>query len=118
MKIIYGAKLKRNTEEVKAYFIDQKLFGTEVTYESIQYLTKVLRKASEQVFPMAFEALNWINKLYSVASKKTPKPESFSWTTPNLDYIHLKKATYSIFLLATTNNKHKCTTIKTKKQFQ
>ena len=92
MKIIYGAKLKRNTEEVKAYFIDQKLFGTEGEYESIQYLTKVLRKASEQVFPMAFEALNWIKKLYSVASKKTPKPDSFSWTTPNLDYIHLKKA--------------------------
>ncbi len=41
---------------------------------------------------MAFEALNWINKLYLVASKKTPKPDSFSWTTPNLDYIHLKKA--------------------------
>ena len=92
MKIIYGARLKRNTEEVKAYFIDQKLFGTEVEYESIQDLTKVLRKASEQVFPMAFEALNWINKLNSAASKKTPKPESFSWTTPNLDYIHLKKA--------------------------
>ncbi len=54
MKIIYGAKLKRNTEEVKAYFVKQKLFGTKVDYKSIQYLTKVLRKAGEKVFPMAF----------------------------------------------------------------
>ena len=41
---------------------------------------------------MAFEALDWIKELYSLAQKKTPNPDSFSWVTPNLDKINLEKA--------------------------
>ncbi len=92
MKIIYGAKPRTNLLEVRAYFAKKKLFPKVIDYSSLEYITKLLRESSKQVFPMAFEALDWIKELYSLAQKKTPNPDSFSWVTPNLDKINLKKA--------------------------
>ena len=92
MKKVYGAKQRTNEREIKNYFIDRKLFPKTIDYTSIKYLTEVLRDASEEVFPMAFAALDWIQDLYSIAQKKKPSPDSFTWTTPNLDSIDLKKA--------------------------
>lgn len=92
MKKVYGAKQRTNERDIKNYFIDKNLFPKTIDYSSIKYLTEVLRDASEEVFPMAFAALDWIQDLYSIAQKKKPSPESFTWTTPNLDSIDLKKA--------------------------
>ena len=55
----------------------------------MSYLCKVLEEASREVFPMAFEALDWIKKLYRAAQKNGNT--SFTWNTPSLDSINLLK---------------------------
>ena len=89
MKVIYGATLQTNRREIKEYFIAKGLFPNKIDYQAVSDICSILREASQQVFPMAFEALDWIKDLYRIAQKNGNT--SFSWNTPNLDSINLLK---------------------------
>jgi DNA-directed RNA polymerase len=102
MKKVYGAVWSTNEREVREYFRDKKVFPKTIDHECTKYLTDVLRDASEEVFPMAFAALDWIQNLYSTAQKKKPSPDSYTWTTPNLDSIDLKKADLKVKRIETS----------------
>ena len=96
MKTVYGAAWSTNESEIREEFRKKKLFPKTIDYAATKYLTTELRKAAKEVFPMAYEALDWIKKLYTVAQKKKPSPDSFSWMTPNVDSIDLKKVEQKI----------------------
>jgi hypothetical protein len=102
MKKVYGAVWSTNEREVREYFREKKVFPKTIDHECTKYLTDVLRDASEEVFPMAFAALDWIQNLYSTAQKKKPSPDSYTWTTPNLDSIDLKKADLKVKRIETS----------------
>jgi DNA-directed RNA polymerase len=87
MKVLYGATDSRNRTDVKMVLIDDGLFPDKVDYKGVIQLTKLLRVASQSVFPKAFEALDWLRDLYNLAKKNGSK--SLRWTTPNDDSIHL-----------------------------
>ena len=63
-----------------------------INKEALSQITNVLRDASKEVFPMAFQALTWIKKLIKAGQENGST--SFTWTTPNLDSIHLNKVEY------------------------
>ena len=52
-------------------------------------LTTLITNASKQVFPAAYEALNWLKRLAKQAHKDGQ--QSLMWTTPTNDQIHLTK---------------------------
>ena len=49
-------------------------------------MTDILQKASKQVFPAAFETLDWLKKLCTLATENGGT--SLSWETPCGDLIH------------------------------
>ena len=87
MKKLYGASLQTNRTDVKLALIEDGLYPNPFHYEEVNRLTKILTIASEVVFPKAFEALDWLQKLFKEAKKNGNL--SFTWTTPNEDSIHL-----------------------------
>jgi DNA-directed RNA polymerase len=101
MKKIYGASLQTNRADVKAALIEDGLYPAPFSYAEANQLTKLLTVASEIVFPRAFEALDWILKLYKAAVKNGS--ESFTWETPTYDSIHLIEQSSDTVLVRTTH---------------
>ena len=87
MKKLYGASLQTNRTDVKLALIDDGYYPDPFNYKDVNKLTTLLTVASELVFPKAFEALSWIQKLYKEAKKNGSS--SLTWTTPNEESIHL-----------------------------
>ena len=92
MKKVYGAAYGTNRYEIKEEFIKQGKYPNPINKEALSQITNVLRDASKEVFPMAFQALTWIKKLIKAGQENGST--SFTWTTPNLDSIHLNKVEY------------------------
>ncbi len=87
MKLLYNASLRTNRNDVRDFFIEQRLYPDTIDNKEINRITDFLRIASRSVFPMAFEALEWIQKLFKEA--KENGTQSFKWTTPTQDLIEL-----------------------------
>ena len=66
MKVIYGATFQTNRREINEYFIDEGLFPNKIDYQAVSDICSILREASKEVFPMAFEAFDWIKDLYRI----------------------------------------------------
>jgi len=101
MKKLYGASLQTNRTDVRLALIEDGLYPHPFTYEEVNKLTTVLTVASEIVFPKAFQALDWIQKLFKEAKKNGNV--SFSWTTPNEDSIHLIENTVKTIDIRTSH---------------
>jgi DNA-directed RNA polymerase len=101
MKKIYGASLQTNRADVKAALIEDGFYPAPFSYKEANKLTTLLTVASEVVFPKAFEALDWILKLYKAAKKNGS--ESFSWETPTYDSIHLIEQNSDTVLVTTSH---------------
>jgi DNA-directed RNA polymerase len=89
MKVVYGTKEWSNKNEIREYFIEKGLYKNELDHNDVERITKLLRRASKIVFPMAFEALDWIKNLYKKSIENGN--QSLTWKTPNLDSINLFK---------------------------
>ncbi len=88
MKAIYGASTQTYRYDIKEFFQKRGLFPETINYTPhIPYLTTVLEEASRQVFPIAFETLTWLKKLWKIA--KGNGSSAAIWTTPNNDLIHI-----------------------------
>jgi len=59
-----------------------------IHYSDTSHLTTIIRKASRMVFPMAFEALDYLSKVFKAAVKKAPS--RIYWTVPTGDTIHVQ----------------------------
>ena len=87
MKALYGASQQTNREDIKEYFRKEGLYPDTITFKDVCAITKLLRTASKHVFPSAFQALDWMTKLFNKA--KANGSESLIWRTPNNDSIEL-----------------------------
>ena len=89
MTVVYGATTQSQKREIKEHFIDKGLYPSKIDQQAVSYICTILREAAREVFPMAFEAMDWIKDLYRIAQKNGNT--SFTWRTPNLDSINLLK---------------------------
>ena len=102
MKAIYGASSQTYRYDIKEFFQKRGLFPETINYTPhIPYLTTVLEEASRQVFPMAFETLTWLKKLWKIA--KSNGSSAAIWTTPNNDLIHIYKKKVDVIEVKTTH---------------
>ena len=102
MKLIYNASLKTNRHDVREYFIDQKLYPDIVDNKAVYKITDLIREASRTVFPMAFEALEWLQRLCDQAKKNGS--EALVWITPTQDLIELVKFNYMKKVIRTSHH--------------
>ena len=89
MTVVYGATTQSQKRDIKQHFMDKGLYPSKIDKQAVSYICTILREAAREVFPMAFEAMDWIKDLYRIAQKNGNT--SFTWTTPNLDSINLLK---------------------------
>jgi len=102
MKAIYGTSQSTYRYDIKEFFKSQGLFPDTINYTPhILYLTTVLEEASRQVFPMAFETLDWFKKLCKEAQKNGSS--ALIWTTPNQELIHIYKKKVDVIEVKTTH---------------
>ena len=92
MKILYNASPRTNREDVRTEFVKQGLYPNPLDDKTITRITKLIVDASRAVFPMAFEAKEWIQKLCKIA--KENGSQALLWTTPTQDSIELIKFNY------------------------
>ena len=86
MIAIYGGSYRTNRDDVIEALRKEGLFPDPITWEDTAVMTDLLTKASKQVFPAAFETLEWLRKLAAAAIKADAT--AFSWNTPTGDLIH------------------------------
>ena len=94
MTAIYGAKewsFKKKIEDALLKAIENgELLDDEMpTNAVLSDLANLIYKATKQVFPAAFQALDWLRKLAKAAHEKGS--QSLAWETPTNDSIHLVK---------------------------
>ncbi len=92
MVMLYGAKFITVRDRVKAALMDVDLYPSVLGKEDLSAITRLVQAASAEVFPAAFEALEWLAKLAGIAVRNG-KTE-FEWSTPSGDTIRLREFTY------------------------
>tara|TARA_Y100001963_G_scaffold143442_1_gene214343 strand:+ start:103 stop:1311 length:1209 start_codon:yes stop_codon:yes gene_type:complete len=102
MKLLYNASLRTNRTDVREHFIKEGLYPDELDNSSINKLTSLIREASRAVFPMAFEALEWIQDLYKLS--KLNGSNSITWSTPTQDLIELIEFKYHTKTIRTSHH--------------
>ena len=100
MTRIYGSTDWKNKYKIKDHFIKEGTFGKEIQWEDVEQIYKLIDRASEQLFPMAFEALRFIKKLGDQVEKN--KGKSFTWKTPTGDSIHINKVSQATTVIKTS----------------
>ncbi len=88
MTRIYNSSLLTNRKDIKKFYRKEGLYPGTLDEQAINTITDALRDACREVFPAAFESLDWLQKLFNVWSKNQSH-QNFKWTTPNNDVIHL-----------------------------
>ena len=100
MVSLYNGSFKTIREKIVEALKDE---GVEINWEKDQYtrynteyqihyqdtaeLTRIVLAASKTVFPMAFEALTWLQKVFKQAVEANPR--NVKWTVPTGDLIHV-----------------------------
>ena len=102
MKLLYNASLRTNRSDVREFFLSNGLYPSELDNKQINKLTDFIREASRSVFPMAFEALEWIQKLYKLT--KLNGSSSLVWNTPTQDQIELIEFKYQTKTIRTSHH--------------
>lgn len=87
MVSIYGGSASTNRKNIIQAYTELGMYPDPIGYQDANQIEMVLRKASKQVFPMAFEALDWLKKLSKQAFKNGSA--DLKWNTPTNDLIHL-----------------------------
>ena len=93
MIAIYGGSFQTNREDVITALRKEGLFPDPISWEDTAVMTNLLKEASKQVFPAAFETLAWLKKLAETAINAGTT--AFSWTTPTGDLIHHAEYKYA-----------------------
>ena len=109
MVMLYGAKFITVRDRVKAALMDVPCGsgGTETLYpsvlgkEDLSSMTRLVQAASAEVFPAAFEALEWLAKLAKIAVQNGST--EFEWTTPSDDIIRLREYKYKSIDIRTSH---------------
>ena len=86
MLSVYGGSFYSISQDIKSALADEKVYPDS---NSLSRLTKLILNASKQVFPAAYEALDWLKNLAKSAHKN--ESESLMWGTPTKDIIHCIK---------------------------
>jgi len=93
MIAIYGGSYRTNRDDVVEALRKEGLYPDPISWEDTKTITNLLTKASKQVFPAAFETLEWLRKLASAAIKADAT--AFCWGTPTGDLIHHAEYEYA-----------------------
>ena len=86
MIAIYGGSYRTNRGDIVDALRKLGSYPDTVSWEDTKVMTDILQKASKQVFPAAFETLDWLKKLCTLAIENGAT--SLSWETPCGDLIH------------------------------
>ena len=93
MIAIYGGSYRTNRDDVVEALRKEGLYTDPISWEDTKAITDLLTVASKQVFPAAFETLEWLRKLAAAAIKADAT--GFSWRTPTGDLIHHAEYDYA-----------------------
>ena len=93
MIAIYGGSFQTNREDVITALRKESLFPDPISWEDTAVMTNLLKEASKQVFPAAFETLAWLKRLAETAINAGTT--AFRWTTPTGDLIHHAEYKYA-----------------------
>lgn len=83
MLSIYGGSFLTIRDRIKEYFEEKNI---PIEKESLKDVTKLVIQSSKDLFPAAYEALDWLTKLAVLASNRD---ERIQWSTPTGDLIDL-----------------------------
>lgn len=86
---VYGASWMTIRDRVIKVFKDENLYPDVVSHKDCGLIATLVKQASRQVFPKAFEALEWMSKLAKQATKNGS--QEFCWNTPSGDIIRLRE---------------------------
>lgn len=86
---VYGACWMTIRDKVVKVFDEEGLFPEHITREDCCNVATLVKKASRQVFPKAFDALDWLKTLATCAINEGSK--EFCWNTPAGDTIRLRE---------------------------
>ena len=86
---VYGASWATIRDRVVKVFENEKLYPDVVTREDCGLVATLVKDASFQVFPKAFEALGWLKRIAKTSVANGSK--EFCWTTPSGDTIRLRE---------------------------
>ncbi|MDB4659878.1 hypothetical protein OAE57_02270, partial [Synechococcus sp. AH-551-C10] len=86
MIAIYGGSYRTNRGDIIDALRKLGSYPDTVSWEDTKLITDILQKASKQVFPAAFETLDWLKKLCKIAIENGAT--SLNWETPCGDLIH------------------------------
>ena len=92
MIAIYGGSYRTNRGDIVNALRKLGSYPDPVSWDDTKVMTDILQKASKQVFPAAFETLDWLKKLCSLAIHNGAT--SLSWETPCGDLI--QQAEYEV----------------------
>ena len=93
MIAIYGGSYRTNRDDVVEALRKERLYPDPISWENTKAITDLLTEASKQVFPAAFETLEWLKKLASAAINGNAT--ALSWRTPTGDLIHHAEYEYA-----------------------
>lgn len=107
MTAIYGAKEFRFKESIEDALLKaveaNDLREEELPTQAVLWeLAELIHGATKQVFPAAFQALEWLRKLAKTAHEQGS--QSLVWKTPTNDTIHLVKYNHHTEEVHTTYN--------------
>ena len=88
---LYGATHGTIRDKVISVFVKQNQFGRdrEVSWEMCNQIAYLVQDAAKQIFPMAYQALDWLKDLGRIAAKKGIT--DFRWFVPCGDSISLQE---------------------------
>jgi DNA-directed RNA polymerase len=99
MTAVYGAKSRTFKQRIEEALTKE---GDCPDDKTLWSLASLIHKASKQVFPAAFKALDWLKALAKKAHNQGS--DSLTWTTPTNDTIHLVKYKYEMTDVRTAFN--------------
>ena len=87
---LYGATHGTIRNRIVDVFMKLKQYGRDkaVTWEMCDQMAHLVANAAKQVFPKAYEALDWLQKLARIAAQNGAT--DFKWFTPTDDQINLQ----------------------------
>lgn len=92
MIAIYGGSYRTNRGDIVTALRKLGSYPEPVSWDNAKAMTDILQKASKQVFPAAFETLEWLKKLCTLAIENGAT--SLCWETPCQDLI--QQAEYEV----------------------
>ena len=99
MLSVYGGSFYSISQDIRDALAEEKIFPNST---ELNELTKLILNASKQVFPAAYEALEWLKLLAKQAHKNGS--ESLMWTTPTKDTVHCIKHSIDVETVYLTFN--------------